>query len=117
MLEYLFGNLNIEKILFFILINNKCYASQLQKTFDKPLYSFQRALDRLESGGILHSYREGKTLLYQFNPRYPFLSELTALLYKAYEFLPNEIKEKYYAPIVRKRPRRRGKPLLLVGQL
>jgi DNA-binding transcriptional ArsR family regulator len=111
MLGHLFGTSIIEKILFSILVNNKCYASQLQRTFDKPLYSFQRALDRLEEGGILVSYREGKTLLYQFNPRYPFLLELTALLKKAYGFLPSEIKEKYYTPIVRRRPRRRGKPL------
>lgn len=111
MLEHLFGTAIIEKILFFILINDKCYPSQLQKTFNKPLYSFQRALDRLEKGGVIVCYKEGKTLLYQFNPRYPFLSELKALLRKSYEFLPKDIKEKYYEPVVRKRPRRRGKPL------
>jgi hypothetical protein len=39
------------------------------------------------------------------------LTELKALLQKAYEFLPEEIREKYYEPISRKRPRRQGKPL------
>lgn len=111
MLESLFGNPVIEKVLFFITINEKCYPSQLRQIFQAPLYSFQRALARLEKGGIIVSYREGKTLIYQFNPRYPFLNELKAFLQKAYGFFPEEVKEKYYEPITRKRPRRQKKPL------
>lgn len=111
MLEYLFGNPVIEKVLFFINANEKCYPSQLREVFQTPLYSFQRALGRLEKGGVIVSHREGKTLLYQFNPRYPFLNELKAFLQKAYGFFPEELKEKYYEPIARKRPHRQGKPL------
>lgn len=111
MMESLFGNPVIEKVLFFLLVNEKSYPSQLKNTFQMPLYSFQRALGRLEKGGIIVSHREGKTLIYQFNPRYPFLNELKAFLQKAYEFFPPELREKYYEPIARKRPRRQGKPL------
>lgn len=111
MLESLFGNPIIEKVMFFLLVNEKCYPSQLKKTFQSPLYSFQRALARLEKGGIVASHQVGKTLLYQFNPRYPFLRELKVFLQKAYDFFPEEIKEKYYEPFTRKRPRRQGKPL------
>lgn len=111
MLESLFGSPIIEKILFFLIVNKKCYPSQLREAFQNPLYSFQRALARLEKGGVVVSYREGKTLVYQFNPRYPFLPELQAFLSKAYSFFPEDIREKYYEPIVRKRPRRQGKPL------
>ncbi len=111
MLESLFGIAIIEKILFFLMRNKKCYPSQLQKIFQSPLYSFQRALSRLEKGGVVISCKEGKTLIYQLNPRYPFLLELEAFLGKAYSFLPDDMKEKYYEPIVRKRPRRHGKPL------
>ena len=110
MLENIFGNSIIEKILFYILVNEKCYPSQLKNTFHKPLYSFQKAFMRLEKGGVLVSLREGKTLLYQFNPRYPFLNELKQFLKKAYESFPEDFKEKYYEPIVRKRPRRQSKP-------
>lgn len=111
MLEALFGTPIIEKILFFLVINKKCYPSQLKQVFQNPLYSFQNALARLEKGGVIVSYREGKTLIYEFNPRYPFLAELEAFLQKAYSFFPPEIQEKYYEPIMRKRPRRQGKPL------
>lgn len=111
MLEYLFGNSVIEKIAFFLLVNEKCYPSQLKEVFQSPLYSFQRALARLEKGGVVVSHREGKTLVYQFNPRYPFLNELKAFLQKAYSFFPPEIREKYYETTKRRRPRRQGKPL------
>jgi len=67
-------------------------------------------LARLEKGGILVSQKEGKTLIYQFNPRYPFLRELKMFLEKAYTFLPTDIRDKYYENTDRKRPRRRGKP-------
>lgn len=93
MLESLLGNSIIEKILFFISVNQKCYPSQLKSRFELPLYSFQRAFKRLEKGGVVVSYKEGKTLLYQFNPWYPFLSELEAFLQKAYLFLPKEMKK------------------------
>lgn len=111
MLESLFGNPVIEKVLFFLEVNEECYPSQLKKVFQAPLYSFQRALARLEKGSVIVSHQKGKTLLYQFNPRYPYLQELKTFLRKAYAFLPNEMKEKYYEPIDRKRPRRQGKPI------
>ena len=111
MLEYLFGTTIIEKILFYLLVNKKYYPSELKTRFNSSLYSFQRALDKLEMGGLLVSQRVGKTLIYQFNPRYPFLREFETFLQKAYDYLPNEVRKKYYEPIIRKRPRRKGKLL------
>lgn len=111
MLESLFGNSVIEKVLFYLLKNEKCYASELKQVFQKPLYSFQCALGRLEKGGVIVSHRVGKTLIYQFNPRYPFLSELKLFLERAYSFFPIDSRETYYESIMRKRPRRKDKPL------
>jgi hypothetical protein len=111
MLEKLFGGKNIEKIFFFLLINQRCYGHQLSKTFNQSVSPFQKTLDRLERGGIIVSFLEGKTRMYQFNPRYPFLNELKKFISKSYEFLPQEQKDKYYEPSIRKRPRKRGKSL------
>jgi hypothetical protein len=111
LLESLFGNAVVEKVLFYLSINQKCYPSELRRVFQSPLYSFQKALERLERGGIVVAHKEGKTVIYQFNPRYPFLKELKAFLDKAYSFFPDETRKKYYEPIERKRPRRQGKPL------
>lgn len=111
MLEALFGNESIERVLFYLLKNKTCYALQLKKQFQSTLSPMQQALLRLERGGILVSTLIGKTRIFQFNPRYLFLEELCSFLQRAYETLPEEIKKKYYETPVRKRPRRTGKPL------
>lgn len=111
MFELLFGGKNIEKILFFLLINKRCYGRELSSIFQQSVSPIQKALDRLEEGGIIVSFLEGKTRVYQFNKRYAFLKELKMLLEKAYIFLPKEFKDKYYDRKIRKRPRRRKKPL------
>ena len=111
MLEKLFGGKNIEKVFFFLLTQERCYGQQLSRIFGQALSPFQKTLDRLEDGGIIVSFLEGKTRMYQFNPRYPFLKELKDFIEKSYQFLPQEQKEKYYEAITRKRPRKRDKRL------
>jgi DNA-binding transcriptional ArsR family regulator len=69
----------------------------------------QQQLRRLEEGGVVVSRLYGRVRLYEFNPRYPFLDELRALLAKAMEYLPQEEIDKYY--MRRTRPRRPGKAL------
>lgn len=111
MLEKLFGNGVIEKILFYLLANQKGYATELKEVLGIPLYSIQIALARLEQGGILVRQPQGKTQVYQYNPRYPFLAELIQFLNKAYQAIPEHMRKKLYEPSVRRRPRRKGKPL------
>lgn len=96
MLEALCGNKNIQKILLFLLVNGKCYGTQMHRFLKTPLTPLQKALFRLEKGGLIHSYYEGKTRLYQFNPAYPLLTELEQLLKKAYTLLPAHEKKDYY---------------------
>lgn len=97
MLEALCGNKNVQKILIFLFVNGKCYGTQLHRFLKTPLTPLQKALFRLEKGGIIRSYYEGKTRLYQFNPGYPLLNELEPLLKKAYTLLPSHEKKDYYA--------------------
>ncbi len=111
MLKELFGNNTIEKICFFLLMNKTCYGALLSKVFDVPVSSIQKGLERLEYGGIVVSVMVGKTRVYQFNPRWPFLKEFEMFLKKAYSFLPEEMRLQYYERPIRKRPRRKGKPL------
>ena len=112
MFEKLFGTPVVEKILFFTLVNEVCYGAELAKGLGIPVYSVQKALNRLEDSALFVSKRVGKTVLFQFNPRYPFRKEFQSLLKKAYSSLPQELKEELYEPIVRTRPRTRGKPLI-----
>lgn len=98
MLEVLFGNQSVQKILIFLFVNSKCYGTQLHRLLDTPLTPLQKAFHRLERGGLIMSTYEGKTRLYQFNPTFPLLSELEQLLKKAYTLLPAHEKKAYYAP-------------------
>jgi len=96
MLDALCGNKNVQRILIFLFVNGKCYGTQLHRSLKTPLTPLQKALSRLESGGLVTSYYEGKTRLYQFNPAYPLLTELEQLLKKAYTLLPVHQKRDYY---------------------
>lgn len=109
MLEPLLGSLNSERVLLFILAREEGYASEIAKFFDTDLYGVQRQLDKLEAGGVLASNTTGRTRLYRLNPRYSFRRELIALLNKALLFYSPDEKERLL--VVRRRPRRRGKPL------
>lgn len=111
MLEYLFANKNVEKILMYLSLHEKAYATQLSRTFNSSLDPIQKTLRKLEEGGLLVSFLEGKTRIFRWNPRYPFFSEIQTLAKKAYSFLPLNIQEKYYQSTQRKRPRKTGKLL------
>jgi predicted transcriptional regulator len=108
MLEPLLGSDSSERVLVFILARGRGYATEITSFFNTRLYSIQKQLDKLERGGVLVSEQAGRTRLYAFNPRYPFLKELTALLGKAVSFYPESEKERLF--MNRRRPRRRGKP-------
>lgn len=102
MLEQLFGSRIIEKVLFYMIANEKCYASELRRSFIIPIFGIQRALTRLEAQGVLVSVLEGKNRVYYWNPRYPFLDEFMAFIQKVCSCLPDDIKKKYYERAVRK---------------
>ena len=109
MLESLFGNSTVEKILFYLQIYRQGYPKGISRLFGIPVNGIQQQLKRLEEGGVVASCLQGRTRLYQLNSRYPFIKELKLLLSKAIEFLPQSEIKKYYRQ--RTRPRRTGKPL------
>lgn len=109
MLEPLLGSTSAERVLIFILAREEGYARDIARFFETDLYSIQKQLDKLEAGGVLASRLAGRTRLYVWNPRYPFLAELKSLLQKALTFYPEEARDKLL--MNRRRPRRRDKPL------
>jgi len=111
MLEYLFANKNVEKVLIYLCLHGKANATELSRTFNSALDPIQKTLRKLEAGGLLASFLEGRTRVFQWNPRYPFLTEIQALAKKAYSFLPSNIQRTSYQSTKRKRPRKTGKPL------
>ncbi|MCB1053523.1 MAG: ArsR family transcriptional regulator [Acidobacteria bacterium] len=115
MLQALFGNPNIERVLWYIDFFEQGYATAIAKTYGVPLNPILNALDRLEKGSILDSFLVGKTRVYRFNPRWVFLKELHPLLEKSRNALPQDEYDRYFK--VRRRPRRKGKPLDFPGDI
>jgi predicted transcriptional regulator len=109
MLEPILGSTSSERVLIFILSRDEGYAREIARFFSSDPDSIQKQLVRLESGGVLVSKTAGRTRLYSFNPRYPFLNELKMLLNKAMQFYTAEERENLL--MNRRRPRRGGKPL------
>jgi hypothetical protein len=93
----------------FIYGRDEGYPREIARFYNTDLDPVRKQLNKLETGGILASRVAGRTRLYTFNPRYPFLKELKGLLKKALSFYPPEEQEALL--MVRRRPRRRGKPL------
>jgi Family of unknown function (DUF6314) len=96
MLAALFGNKNIERILTFLFVNEKCYGTQLKRQLNISLTPVQKALLRLEKGGIILSFYEGKTRVYKFNPGFPLIDEIEKILKKNYTMMSSHDKKDYY---------------------
>jgi DNA-binding MarR family transcriptional regulator len=108
-LEPILGSKSIERVLMFILARVEGYAREIARFFETDLSPIQKQLEKLELAGVLVSRTAGRTRLYEFNPRYPFLKELKNLLEKALSFYTDEEREQLL--MNRRRPRRSGKPL------
>ncbi len=108
MLLPLLGSENSERVLMYLQARGAGYAREIARFFGADVYGIQKQLDKLEAGGVLVSRSVGRTRVYEFNPRYPFLAELRVLLEKALSFYPETLREQLL--MQRTRPRRRGKP-------
>jgi hypothetical protein len=110
MLEGIFGNATAEKVLLYVQQYGEAYGKEIADTFENVSVSMaQRQLERFERAGLLVSLLKGRTRVFTWNPRYPFLDEIKAVLFKALQYLPDDEKRRYFRK--RRRPRRTGKPL------
>lgn len=99
-----------EKVLIYLMVRGAGYGKNIAEFYGVPTNPIQKQLARLESDGVIVSQLIGKVRNYTLNPRYPFISELTALLKVALEAYSDEIKSNLL--ILRTRPRQAGKPLM-----
>ena len=109
MIEAILGSKNAERVLVYIFARNEGYAREIASFYNADLKSIQMQLDKFEKSGVLASRTVGRTRPFVFNPRYPFLNELKALLGKAFSFYPDQEQEALV--MNRRRPRARGKVL------
>lgn len=99
-----------QKILLHLFHYGETYASAISKDLSTSLGQVQRGLDRLENAGLLVSKRSGKTRIYTFNPKSAYVKTFRDLVRIEYESIPLSEREKIFSE--RRRPRRRGKPVV-----
>jgi len=109
MIEVLLGSKNAERVLIYIVAREEGYAREIASFYETDVKPIQMQLDKFEKSGVLASRSVGRTRPYVFNPRYPFLSELKALLEKALSFYSANEQEEL--TMNRRRPRAKGKTL------
>jgi DNA-binding transcriptional ArsR family regulator len=109
MLEPLLGSRDAEKALIYLYCLDEGYAREIARSLGSTFSAMQRQLGRLEVAGVIYGRLVGRTRLYRFNPRYPFLAELKALLAKALTFYPEGERQVFL--MSRRRPRMGGKPI------
>jgi len=109
MLETLLGSVSCEQVLLYIFARNEGYPREIARFFEVDYRPIRNQLEKLEAGGILRSEMVGRTRVYSFNPRCPYLNELKALLEKVIIFCSEDIKQRLL--VYRQRPRCAGKPL------
>jgi predicted ArsR family transcriptional regulator len=103
------GNDTAEKVLLYLQNYGEGYARAIAATYGLALNGVQRQLLKLEQEGVVVSQTKGRTRVFQWNPRYPFRRELSALLEKALSLVPEAQAKAWF--LARQRPRRVGKAL------
>lgn len=106
----LFGNQSAAKCLLFLARYEEATAPEIAEAFDldRPVIFLQ--LKKLEEAGVIVSRKLANIRLYSLNPRSGIRDELKSLLEKYIELnMPMEKYKKFY--LIRRRPRKSGKPL------
>ena len=109
MLEAVLGTPSAERVLLFLAARENGYASEIARAFETDITPIKNQLERMERESLLISRQVGRTRLYSFNPRYAFKNEVRALMERAIELLPDEIRNDLI--MNRRRPRKKNKPL------
>jgi len=113
MLKGLVGSNSVEKILLYLLVNEKCYAHQLHRKLGLALTPVQKALERLEKGGVIHHEIDKNRKIYRFDPQSPVIYEIEQLLKKTYQQLSAQERKLYHHPKQTKAKPRLEDPCLM----
>lgn len=105
----LLGSINKERVLSYLVARESGHASEIARWFDTAYSPVLRALESLETAGVLSSRSVGKTRVYEIRRSFPAKSELEALVRRSLSAWPPEAVQSLCDP--RRRPRRKGKPI------
>jgi hypothetical protein len=109
-LQDLFGGKAAEAVLLSMFHYGESYGRAVSRDFAVSLDSVQRQLDRFERSGALVCKRQGRTLVYSWNPKSRVASRLRDLTGVIYDGLSSEARQQLFAE--RRQPRSKDKPVI-----
>jgi len=109
-LQDLFGGRAAEAVLLHAFHYGETYGRAASRDFEVSLESVQRQLDRFERAGAFISKRQGRTLVYSWNPKSRIASRLRDLVAIIHEGMSPRSKESLFSE--RRQPRRKDKPVI-----
>lgn len=115
MLDKILGSDTAMKIMFHLYHYGEIYPTAVARDYKISLSAVQKQFERFEETGILVSKLVGKTRVYFFNMKFPATKAFLQLIKVYYDGLSLEDKELIFSE--RRRPRRKGKPVVKKGEL
>ena len=108
-LQDLFGGKAAEAVLLSLFHDGEAYGRAISRDFAISLDAVQRQLDRFERSGALVCKRQGRTLVYSWNPKSRVAAKLRDLTGVIYDSLGLETKQVLFPQ--RHQPRAKDKPI------
>jgi len=104
------GSASAEAALLHIYHYGETYGRAVSADFGVSLDAVQKQLDKFERAGLLISKRQGRTLVYTWNPKSRGASRLRELVSIYYDSLPEEVSREKLS--TRRRHRSKDKPII-----
>lgn len=109
-LQDLFGGKAAEAVLLSLFHDGESYGRAISRGFTISLDAVQRQLDRFERSGAIVCKRQGRTLVYAWNPKSRVAARLRDLTGVVYDGLSMQAKESMFPE--RRHPRAKDKPVI-----
>ena len=106
----LFGSQASEAVLLHLHHYGETYGRAASRDFGISLDSVQRQLNRFERTGVMVCRRQGRTLVYTWNPKSRIAKRMQDLVAVAYEGLSLKAKQSVFSE--RRQPRSKDKPVI-----
>lgn len=109
-LQDLFGGKAAEAVLLTLFHDGESYGRSIARDFGVSLDAVQRQLERFERSGAIVCKRQGRTLVYTWNPKSRVAARLRDLTGVIYDGLSLETKQAMFPE--RRQPRAKDKPVI-----